>query len=226
MSQHDDMIRMHSGAYVDNYERKPISRLARLVPMMTLRPDDELADFACGNAMLLPLVADRVKHYHGIDFSSDFIQAAERRAASRGIRNCSFHCEDIVAFCNRHPGHFDVATAMDFSEHIDDRDFVEIFSAIRGALKPGGRLYLHTPNLTFFLELLKQRGVLPQFPQHIAVRDAAENRRLLVACGFSPEGIRVNEIPHYNAMRLVHPLRRLPAIGRYFSARLFIECRN
>jgi len=226
MSQQDDMIRLHSGAYVDNYERKPISRLARLVPLMRLSPDDELADFACGNAMLLPLVAHRVRHYHGVDFSADFIQAGERRAASQGIRNCSFHCDDIVSFCTARPDRFDVATAMDFSEHIDDRDFVDIFSAIRGSLKPGGRLYLHTPNLAFVLERLKQRGVLPQFPQHIAVRDADQNRRLLEACGFAPADIRITELAHYNVMRVVHPLRRLPAVGPFFAARLFIECRR
>ena len=226
MSQQDDMIRLHSGAYVDNYERKPISRLSRLVPLMQLSTDDELADFACGNAMLLPLVADRVRHYHGVDFSADFIQGAERRAASHGIRNASFHCADIVSFCNARPASFDVATAMDFSEHIDDRDFVDIFSAIHGGLKSGGRLYLHTPNLAFFLERLKQHGILPQFPQHIAVRDAHKNQRLLEDCGFAPSGIRITELAHYNAMRVVHPLRRVPVLGPIFAARLFIECRK
>jgi len=224
MSDTDEQIRMHSGEYVGNYERKPISRLARLVPRMSLDPEGELADFACGNAMLLPLTHDRVKHYHGVDFSADFIRAAERRARASNITNCSFHCADIVDFCQANPGRFSTATAMDFSEHIDDADFLRIFSAIRMSLRDGGKLYLHTPNLTFVLELLKQRGILPQFPQHIAVRDAAHNVRLLEQCGFRPDRIVVHEIPHYNVTRLVHPLRRLPGIGKFFSARLFIEC--
>jgi len=226
MSDTKKQIRMHSGEYVDNYERKPISRLARLVPRMALKPEEELADFACGNAMLLPLTHALIRHYHGIDFSADFIQAAERRARHHGISNCSFYCEDIVDFCKAHPGHFDVATALDFSEHVDDKDFIQIFSAIRSSLREGGRLYLHTPNLTFFLELLKQYGILPQFPQHIAVRDTAHNIRLLEQCGFSRGCISVEELPHYNAMRVVHPLRALPGIGKFFAARLFIECRK
>ena len=224
MSANDERIRQHSGEYVENYERKPASRIAPLVPRMSLRPHEELVDFACGNAMLLPLVSRLVRHYHGVDFSPDFIRAAGRRAEAGGFNNCTFHCQDIVSFCTARPGAFDVATALDFSEHIDDREFVEIFGAIRSSLKKGGRLYLHTPNLNFFLELLKQKGILPQFPQHIAVRDASHHIRLLEECGFNRDRMRVEEIAHYNAMRVVHPLRGLPVVGKYFAARLFIEC--
>lgn len=226
MTDHDQSLRQHSGEYVEDYERKPSSRIERLVPRMALHSHEELADFACGNAMLLPLAGPLVRHYHGIDFSPDFIRAAERRARSLGLTNYTLHCRDIIEFCREHPQRFDVATALDFSEHIDDADFVAIFGAIRSALAPGGRLYLHTPNLAFFLELLKERGVLPQFPQHIAVRDAAHNARLLREAGFAADRMRIEQIAHYNAMRLVHPLRRLPWVGRYFAARLFIECRT
>jgi 2-polyprenyl-6-hydroxyphenyl methylase / 3-demethylubiquinone-9 3-methyltransferase len=225
MPNTEEQIRMHSGDYVGDYERKPVSRIARLIPRMSFDPEGELADFACGNAMLLPLTHDRVRHYHGVDFSEDFIRVAQKRAQAHGITNCSFHCTDIVDFCRDNTGRFSIATALDFSEHIDDGDFVRIFSAIRASLHEGGRLYLHTPNLTFILELLKQRGILPQFPQHIAVRDAEHNVRLLEQCGFRAENLTVHLLPHYNVMQVVHPLRHIPGLGKFFVARLFIECR-
>lgn len=224
MSDIEERKRLHSGAYVEMYERKPISRIARLVPMLKLRGDEKMADFACGNAMLLPLVHDRIAVYHGVDFSADFIEVARRRAAEHRIANCAFHCQEIVEFCRQHPGTFDLGTAFDFSEHIDDADFVKIFGAIRDSLKPGGRLWLHTPNLDFFIERLKDRGVLRQFPEHIAVRTSAAHRSLLLACGFSHEQIRIEGIAHYNVLRIVHPLRHLPLVGALFVARLVIEC--
>jgi 2-polyprenyl-6-hydroxyphenyl methylase / 3-demethylubiquinone-9 3-methyltransferase len=216
--------RLHSGSYVEMYERKPISRLQRLVPFLRLGGGEVLADFACGNAMLLPLVHTQIRAYHGVDFSEDFIRVARERAATAGISNCSFHCQDIVEFCGQNLARFDVATAFDFSEHIDDEDFVRIFTAIRASLKPGGRLLLHTPDLDFFMERLKARGVLTQFPEHIAVRTGDGNRALLRQCGFADEQIRVEHIPHYNVLRIVHPLRHLPLLGRLFRARLVIEC--
>ena len=226
MIDREESLRLHSGAYVEGYERRPISRIARLVPRMHLVAREELIDIACGNGMLLPLVHDKVSAYHGVDFSQDFIDVARRRAAANGITNFAFHCEDVVDFARLHPERFGVATALDFSEHIDDADFVTIFTAVRGAMKPGGRLYIHTPNLRFLPELLKQWGIVRQFPQHIAVRDAEHLLRLLEACGFARGDMRIEQLAHYNVLRFAHPLRKLPVVGRYFVARLFIECRK
>jgi 2-polyprenyl-3-methyl-5-hydroxy-6-metoxy-1,4-benzoquinol methylase len=174
--------------------------------------------------MLLPLVAAKVSHYYGVDFSKDFIEAAIRRADVDGIKNCSFYCMNIVSFCDNHVASFDIATAMDFSEHIDDDDFSHIFSAIYRSLKPGGKLFMHTPNLDFFVERLKDKGVLRQFPEHIAVRNAAQNVAILEQCGFKKSHIHVRHIAHYNVLKVLHPLSALPLIGQFFSARLFIEC--
>ncbi len=226
MSDVEYQKKLHSGAYVEMYEKKPISRVARLVPYLDLKGSEELADFACGNAMLLPLIHKSIAHYHGVDFSEDFIKAAQQRAAKHSIDNCTFYCEDIVGFCDAHIGCFDIATAFDFSEHIEDSDFLRIFGAIRRSLKPGGRLFLHTPNLEFFIERLKAKGVMKQFPEHIAVRATEENVALLEQSGFAPSNIAVTELAHYESLRFVHPLRHLPVVGRMFVARLFIECRR
>ena len=149
---------MHSGGYVRSFEHKPMSRLARLLPRMHLRHSDSVVDVACGNAMLLELIHGSVARYHGVDFSADFITAAEARAERLGARNAQFDCEDVEAFCTAHPEAFDVATAMDFTEHIYDDDMLRMFSALRKSLKPGGRLYVHTPNRDFFLELMSSTG--------------------------------------------------------------------
>jgi len=220
----EESKRLHSGAYVKMYESKPISRLARLIPLMRLQGKERLADIACGNAMLLPLIHAKISHYDGVDFSEDFIVSAKSRAEKHKVTNCSFHCQDIMNFCAEHPETFDLATAFDFSEHIEDEAFLSIFKAVRDTLIPNGRLLLHTPNLNFFMERLKDWGILHQFPEHIAVRNQLQNTRLLQRCGFAPENIHVRVLPHYNILRLTHPLRHIPVFGRLFEARLFIEC--
>ncbi|NLW96561.1 class I SAM-dependent methyltransferase [Luteimonas wenzhouensis] len=226
-SAEDRSKALHSGEYVRRYERKPVSRISRLIPSMQLGPRTRLVDYACGNAMLLGEVHDIVEHYVGVDFSEDFIAAAKARAARLGATNCEFHCTDIVAFAQSHHDEFDVATALDFSEHVADEDLIPILAAIRRTLKPGGRLYLHTPNLDFFMERMRDSGfILKQRPEHIAVRDSRDNVRVLMAAGFQEQDIRVSLIPHYNILKLVDPLRHLPWVGRYFEARIFIECRR
>jgi 2-polyprenyl-6-hydroxyphenyl methylase/3-demethylubiquinone-9 3-methyltransferase len=72
---------------------------------------------------------------------------------------------------------------------------------------------------------MKKRDiVLAQFPEHIAVRNAQSNSEFLSRAGF--ENIEVSFIPHYNIVRLVHPLSWLPVVGRYFRARLFITAQK
>lgn len=217
-------LEMHSGDYVGVMENLPLHRLTRLLPLMDLRADDVLVDLACGPGALAEVVCPRIGRYEGVDFSPEFVASATARAEAKGLGNASFHCADVADYCAARPDHADVITAFDFSEHIYDDEFVKIFSAARHALRPGGRLYVYTPDADFFYEKMKAWGIAKQFPQHVAVRDEAANRRLLAQCGFAEERIRCERPSHFNVFRHLHPLSKLPGIGRYFRAKLFFVC--
>lgn len=219
----EESIALHSGHYVEKFDNSPVSRVKRLVDRMDIKRSDVVADFACGNGMLLHNLGDRIAEYHGVDFSQDFIDLANRKASASKFKNYNFHCQDILQFCSEYPDQFNIATTLDFSEHIDDATFIEIYSAIYSALRIGGKLYLHTPNLEFILERLKDWGVMKQFPEHIAVRGPKAYISLLKKCGFDKDKIKITIIPHYNVMKIVHPLSYIPFVGRLFGARLWIE---
>jgi len=216
-------LALHSGDYVARYNRKSLARVRGLLKYMHVAGDAEVADYACGNGMLLQVLGDRAGSYHGVDLSPEFIESGHAWAERSGLTNFRFHCDDIVSFGASHGGRFDCAATLDFSEHVDDSEAVPIYADIRNSLKPGGKLYLHTPNLDFFIEQLKARGIMRQFPEHIAVRNGEQTAEMLVKAGFAPERIRIRYIPHYNVLRLLHPLSLLPGIGKYFRARLWIE---
>jgi 2-polyprenyl-6-hydroxyphenyl methylase/3-demethylubiquinone-9 3-methyltransferase len=215
---------LHAGDYVAVLENFPISRLQRLLPHLKLSPSDRVVDFGCGAGNFAELIHDRVLSVEGIDFSPDFVETAQRRAGERGIRNVSYHCQDIVEFCSEHADAYDVVTALDFSEHIYDEDFLRIFGGAHRILKPGGNLYIYTPNLDFFYERMKGSGLAPQFPQHIAVRNAAQNISFLQQCGFRHGDITCTFLPHYNVFRHLHPLSKLPWIRRWMQAKLLLTC--
>jgi cyclopropane fatty-acyl-phospholipid synthase-like methyltransferase len=212
-------------SYVDQYDPHSVQRVKRLLRFFDLSPDDVVADFGCGNGVLLELVAPRVREYVGVDFSEEFVRAAERRRDAAGIRNGTFHCGEIVSFCEAHPNRFNAAFALDFSEHIYDDQFARIFRAIHGSLKPGAPLYLHTPNAEYFMERWKERGILKQVDGHVGVRDAREHEALLRECGFAD--VRVRYLAHYlYVASLFHGLGFLPLVGPLFRARLFVTCRK
>ncbi len=189
---------------------------------MDLKKSDQVADFACGNGALLDHVCPLVRSYTGVDFSETMIEYATARMNRLGLTNARFECARIEEFCARHARVFDAGFALDFSEHVYDDSWVAILRSIRQALKRPGRLYLHTPNADFLLERMRRGNVLlRQSPEHVAVRTLAENTRLLEEAGF-----RISRgllIPHYNILRVIHPLSFIPVVGRYLKARIFIE---
>jgi 2-polyprenyl-6-hydroxyphenyl methylase / 3-demethylubiquinone-9 3-methyltransferase len=220
-----ELLAIYDQSYVDQYDPHAVQRMRRMLPLFDLSGGEVVADFGCGNGVLLELVSQRVREYVGVDFSEAFVRAAERRRDARGIRNGTFHCADMVDFCGRHPNHFDAAFALDFSEHIYDDQFRRIFTAIHGSLKPGASLYLHTPNAEYFMERLKTRGIVTQVEGHVGIRDARTHLMLLDECGFA--NVEVRYLAHYLYWAsMLHGLGSLPLVGKLFQARLFLTCRK
>jgi cyclopropane fatty-acyl-phospholipid synthase-like methyltransferase len=221
----EELRAIYDQGYVDHYDAHAVARIRRMLPFFELSGREIVADFGCGNGVLLELISPHVHEYVGIDFSEAFIRAAERRRDEHGIQNGTFHCADIVTFCAHHANHFDAAFALDFFEHIYDDQLLRIGQAIRAALKPGALLYLHTPNEEYFMERLRASGVMKQIEGHVAVRDAGRYEALLTQCGFTD--VRVRYLAHYlRAAATLHRLGDLPLIGRHFRARLFLTCRK
>jgi SAM-dependent methyltransferase len=166
-----------------------------------------------------------VKAYYGVDFSKEFIDAFRKKIEhSTSAGNIHLFASDILEFCNERPQFFDKAFTLDFSEHIDDTEFMNVYQAIYRSLKKGGILYLHSPNGEYFLEILKNRGVIKQFPEHIGVRCVSSYINMLKEIGFIH--IKISYLPHYNILKYFHFLSYLPFIGKYFRARLLITCRR
>jgi 2-polyprenyl-6-hydroxyphenyl methylase / 3-demethylubiquinone-9 3-methyltransferase len=219
----EELRAIYDQRYVDIYDPHAVQRMRRMLPFFALSGDARVADFGCGNGVLLELIGPRVREYVGVDFSEPFVRAAERRRDAHGITNGRFECADIAAFCEQHPNQFDVAFALDFSEHLYDDQFLRSFRAIHGALKPGAPLYLHTPNAEYFLECFHTWGILNQVEGHVAVRDARSHQRLLEQSGFTKVDVRY--LPHYLYLASkLNFLGALPLVGPHFRARLFLTC--
>ncbi|MBI4843734.1 MAG: class I SAM-dependent methyltransferase [Nitrospirae bacterium] len=222
MKSKETVEQLYGKKYVELYKQQSPLRLAKLLKYIKLNKTFIVADFACGGGMLMELIAPKVKSYIGIDFSEPSIKAANERKERSLIKNAEFMCADINKFCQNHPNTFDVGFALDFSEHVYDAELAQLLRSIRTSIRPNGKLYLHTPNAEFFLEMMKSRNfIVKQFPEHIAVRTPEQNLSILREAGFKIEHVWL--IPHYNILKCLHPLSYIPTIGEYFKARILIE---
>ena len=222
MKSEKQLKQLHGDEYVESFNKQSPLRLIRLIDYIKVNSTYSVADYACGNGMLMEFIAPKVKSYTGIDFSEPFIRAANEKKEKLSIKNAEFVCSDIKEFCQLRENIFDVGFAMDFSEHVYNEEWAQILKSIKKSLKQNGKLYLHTPNAEFFLEKMKSKNLIfKQFPEHIAVRTPENNASILRESGFNVEHIWL--IPHYNILKLVHPISYIPGVGKFFKARILIE---
>lgn len=220
--ENSDLKSIYQGSYVENLLAQTPYRVVRLLSYFELSENDVVADFGCGTGLLAELIVNRVRQYVGVDWSEEFVRVARERMQTWETDCVRFECADIVEFCGAHENEFDVAFTLDFSEHIYDSDFIPIYRGIYKALKPGGSLYLHTPNGEYVLERMKQSGILNQTLGHVAVRKADDYRTLLERIGYTD--FRVWFLPHYlSVLRAFHFLSYLPLVGRFFQVRILLS---
>ena len=216
---------IYDRTYAESYDPDALLRMRRLVPHLAVDETMVVADFACGDGAWAEVVGPLVARYVGVDFSAAFVEVANRRRVEGGWTRAEFHLSSIEAFCAARPDTFDAGFALDFSEHVYDDQFVDLFRAIHGSLRPGAALYLHTPNRAYVLERLRASGWMNPIEGHVAVRTADHNEALLRTAGFSE--VRTTYLAHYLPLPAsFHGLRHLPWVGDAFRARLFQVARR
>ncbi len=215
-----------SGNYVTQFDDTPLNRLSRLLPYFDLKRSDVVVDYACGSAKLLPLIYPSLKGYVGVDFSSDFIELATKKAVVSGFQNARFELSDLGHFGNANPDAFDKAFAFDLGNFLSKEEYSRIFKGIFSSLKSGGVLYYHEPNGGFFLERLRDTGLIGRNSMVVKVRTRREIEALLGEAGF--RDIKVTMLSHYlKPLSYFHVLSRLPlGIGKLFEARIFLSAQK
>lgn len=219
------LINFYDTEYIKKLDSSNNIRLERLLPYIEIEKNDVVLDVACGSGHLLDLLEDKINTYHGVDFSEDLINIANKKKKEKNIINAQFFCSDIDIYCINKINYYDKIFALDITEHIYDEMFLKIFTSLYKSLKEDGELYIHTPNAEYILEIMKKKKILKQFPSHIKVRNANEYVKLLNQAGFGT--IQIKYLAHYlKPLTYFDFLKNTPIFGNFFKARLFIICKK
>jgi ubiquinone/menaquinone biosynthesis C-methylase UbiE len=125
---------------------KASERLAWAVEILDLAPDDRVLEVGCGHGVAVSLVCERLEggRITAIDRSPKMIAAAEKRTRAHAgkVRLIASTIEDA-----------------DLGDETFDKVFAvhvaalhrpgQVLDAVRGRLRPGGRLYLFTSSPTW-----------------------------------------------------------------------------
>ena len=84
-------LNLHDQRYMDRLlAKESYSRIGQLLKLIELKRDLTVADFACGNGVMLEVLHEKVGKYFGIDFSPSAIKNAELRKKKNGCNQCPF----------------------------------------------------------------------------------------------------------------------------------------
>jgi SAM-dependent methyltransferase len=153
------------------------------------RRDLEILELGCGyRAVQLLALRDRLKHGTGVDF----------RIAPElfGAEGYTFHEGTIEETLPGLPsGSFDAVLLISVLEHLSKP--LEVLEAVRGLLRPGGRLLINVPTWRgkVFLELSAFRlGLSPkvEMDDHKMYYNKRDLWPLLVRAGFRPSELRLS----------------------------------
>ncbi|MBS2036320.1 class I SAM-dependent methyltransferase [bacterium] len=114
---------------------------SQLLGLLQLQSGSRVFDQCCGQGRFSQALARRGLTPVGVDFCSDYIQAA-RRECPQG----EFHCQDAGTFVSEPvcDGGFNVYSSFGYSER--DQDNARLLRAAHASLRPGARLVLDTIN--------------------------------------------------------------------------------
>lgn len=178
-------------------------------------PNAVIADLGCGKGEWLGWMATKgFSQLVGVDISAaDLVLARQGDAARTWVES------DVITFLEGQGAAFDLLHAKDIIEHFTKDEFVRFLTAARGALRPGGELWLLTFNAQSPLSTATRYG---DFTHEIGLTPASM-AQCLRACGFAKVSVQGH---HYCSSARSGRVRALLGRVVYRLARLLIKIRH
>jgi SAM-dependent methyltransferase len=148
-----DRLEDYEGSYLDYLRETPEDEaefralLAWMEPEAS-RPGLRLLDVGAGSGKWVRFLRRQSLEAYGVEPSRALYQHFL-------ARDGCFSCESLESFAASRPARFDVVTAFDVIEHVEHpRSFL---AAIASTLRPGGRLFVSTPDTSSLLARIAGR---------------------------------------------------------------------
>jgi 2-polyprenyl-6-hydroxyphenyl methylase / 3-demethylubiquinone-9 3-methyltransferase len=140
-----------------------------LEKVKALKPSAEklkVLDVGCGAGFLSNRLATEGFDVHGIDLSHDSLCVAAKYDVTRKVKYQEANAYKLP-FAD---AQFDVVTAMDFLEHVEDPE--KVVQEVSRVLKPGGLFFFHTFNrnwLAYLVIIKLVEFLVKNTPKHMHV---------------------------------------------------------
>ncbi|CAF4951795.1 unnamed protein product [Pieris macdunnoughi] len=123
----------------------------------TLTPlaNKTILDVGCGGGILSEALARIGGFVTGVDASEQLIECAKQHSdldEKIAHNKPTYFCSTIEDHAEEYPNHYDAVVASEIIEHVADKEL--FVRACVACLKPGGRIFITTPNRSLWTRLL------------------------------------------------------------------------
>jgi 2-polyprenyl-3-methyl-5-hydroxy-6-metoxy-1,4-benzoquinol methylase len=202
----DELVRHYEGYSRQTEFVSPISiqrRVEWLRGFEAYRVTTNFLDVGCGTGELL----NQAKQHGWTTYGTEFTD----KAVNICRRNGHLITQGPLAAASFQEGSFDVAIYCEVIEHINNQP--EEFRRVWSLLRPGGLLFITTPNFdSLSRRLMGDRWNVIQYPEHLAYFTAATVERLMLQCGFEPKWIRTTGVSLTKFVDGVRPGKKAPSV--------------
>jgi 2-polyprenyl-3-methyl-5-hydroxy-6-metoxy-1,4-benzoquinol methylase len=164
--------------YAKSRDLKIATAQPRLAAIKQLAEGNRLLDVGCATGFFLEAASADGFDVRGVEFSTVAISLVRPDIQDRVV------CGDVNALLARQTEKFDVVTAFDIIEHVQDP--IRFLQDIREILHPGGVLAISSPDTGHFLRyLMGSKWPMLQPMQHTVLFSRRGIAALLERCGFA-----------------------------------------
>lgn len=181
--EHEELIQFYSNGYDLTRYYSPITekRYQELLKEFeAFRKEGRLLDIGCGYGFFLQTAREAGWETTGIEITDDAVKAC----TSKGLRMHHGTLQEAV-FPN---DHFDVIVLIESIEHL--KNVEEVLEEIHRVLRPGGLVYLSTPNFNAINRYrLQEKYDIVQYPLHLSYFTPGTLKRFFESNGFNTQMI-------------------------------------
>ena len=129
--------------------------------LLAPRPGDRVLDLGCGNGVALAALARAGADVVGLDYSPGVVRSLSRAIALSDFPGRAHVLQGDAELTCFPSASFDKVISCDLFEHLSAESKARAAAEACRVLRPGGRLVLHTPNLTYLQAKTLLRGANP-----------------------------------------------------------------
>ncbi len=136
-----------------------------------MRGDETLLDTGCGVGYGVQMLVQKTKEAFAVDYSLPALTHAAQHYGAPNLHYAQMDCHSLALASSK----FDVVVSLEMFEHLEKP--TEYLSDCHRVLRPGGRLYLSTPNRAAWKIHMRSIGAVYDF--HVNMVDLAQLRGYL-----------------------------------------------